>query len=273
MSKLEKFYDSLILKGYEEITIDGYKQTINKFFKDIQTQKPKAKQAEQYLIAMRKKNYSYSHIKNTITNIKSYMAFIGQPIKIEHPRKPQTLPSKDILTEGEIARILAETKNNREKAMLSILAYCGLRNKELCSLKIKDIDLENNLIKVIGGKFKKDRLVPMSKECFKVILNYIQDYPRDNGQLFTTLVKGNNYNGWSLRKLVKVVARRAKIKKRTYPHLYRHSFITHLLERGANVIAVQNLAGHSKIDTTMRYTHFSNKKIQQEYQYYIPSYL
>ena len=273
MSKPEKFYDSLILKGYEQITINGYKQTLNKFFKDIQTQKPNKKQAEQYLIAMRKKEYSYSHIKNIITNIKSYMGFIGQPIEIEHPRKPQTLPSKDILTEGEIARILAETKNNREKAMLSILAYCGLRNKELCNLKVEDIDFENNLIKVIGGKFKKDRIVPMSKECFKIILKYLQDYPRENGQLFTTLRKENQYNGWALRKLVKVVAKRAKIRKRTYPHLYRHSFITHLLERGANVIAVQNLAGHSDLKTTLLYTHFSARKIKQEYEYYIPSYL
>ena len=120
MSKPEKFYDSLILKGYEQITINGYKQTLNKFFKDIQTQKPNKKQAEQYLIAMRKKEYSYSHIKNIITNIKSYMGFIGQPIEIEHPRKPQTLPSKDILTEGEIARILAETKNNRENSTFNL---------------------------------------------------------------------------------------------------------------------------------------------------------
>ena len=274
LDKTEKFYDNLLLKGFEKITIENYKRILIKFFKDIQTQKPKSEQAEEYLIEMRKKDYSYSHIKNTITIIKSYMRFIKQPIKIEYPRRPQTLPSKDILTEGEIARMIAETKNSREKAMLSILVFNGLRNKEVCSLKVKDIDFENSVIKVFGGKFQKDRIVPMTKDIYKILLEYLKDYPRnENDYLFTTLVKNNQYAGGDLRKRVKVIAKRAKIKKRVYPHLMRHSLITHLLEKGMNIIAVQQLAGHSNIKTTMQYTHFSPKRIIQEYQFHIPSYI
>jgi|SRR3990167_4854518 len=271
MSKIDEFYDSLILKGFEKITIEGYKKTLNKLLKE--NQNPTKEQAERYLIEMRKKDYSYSHIKNSIIIIKRYMEFIGRLIEVESPRRPLELPTKEILTEGEIARILAETKNNREKAMLAILVYCGVRNKELCGLKVKNVDFENNIIKVLGGKFKKDRIVPLSKECFRIILDYLKDYKRDEKDfLFTTLIKNEQYNGWALRKMVKKVAIRAKIKKRVYPHLFRHSLITHLLERGANVIAVQQLAGHANISTTMLYTHFSPKKIIQEYQYYIPAY-
>lgn len=272
MSKEEEFYDSLILKGFENITIEGYKRVLTKFLKE--NQNPNKKDAEQYLLEMRKKDYSYSHIKNSIIIIKRYMEFIGIKIEIEQPRRPSELPTKEILTEGEIARILAETNNNREKAMIGILVYCGIRNKELCNLKVKNVDFENNIIKVLGGKFKKDRIVPLSKECFRIILDYLKDYQQEEKDyLFTTLVRNEQYNGWALRKMVKKVAVRAKIKKRVYPHLFRHTLITHLLERGANVIAVQQLAGHANISTTMQYTHFSPKKIIQEYQYFVPSYI
>ena len=272
MFKEEQFYDSLILRGFEKITINGYKKTLNKFLKE--NENPTKEQAEKYLIEMRKRDYSYSHIKNSITIIKRYMDFISRPIDIELPRRPLELPIKEILTEGEVARILAETKNNRERAMLAILVYCGIRNKELCNLKVKNVDFENNIIKVLGGKFKKDRIIPLSKECLRIILDYLKNYEREEKDyLFTTLVENKQYNGGALRKMVKKVAIRAKIKKRVYPHLFRHTLITHLLERGANVIAVQQLAGHSNIETTMLYTHFSPKKIIQEYQYFVPSYI
>ena len=274
MSKSEKFYDYLILEGYGEITIQNYRQTITKFLKDLDTQKPTQKQAENYLIEIRKKEYSYSHIKNNITNISRFMKFIGRPIKVEMPRKPQTLPTKDILTEGEIARMMAETKNSREKAMLGILVFNGLRNKEVCSLKVKDIDFENNIIKVISGKFSKDRIVPISKEEYKILLGYLRDYLREeNDYLFTTLIRNNQYTGGDLRKRIKVITKRAKIKKRVYPHLMRHSLITHLLEKGMNVIAVQQIAGHANLKTTMWYSHYSPQKVQQEFMYFIPSYL
>lgn len=273
MATRERFYDYLYQKGYEKITIKGYKRTLEKFIKDVGTEKPKKKVAEKYLIEMRKKDYSYSHNRNTTGIIRKYMEFIKKPIEIENPRRPTTLPSKDILTEGEIARMMAACKNVREKAIIGILAYGGLRNREVCNLKVKDVNLDEGYLKVIGGKFKKDRIIPLSKDLFQILVGYLKEYPRNKQWLFTTLVRDNQYTGGDLRKRVKVVANRAGIKKRVYPHLLRHSLITHLLERGANVIAVQQLAGHANLKTTMIYTHFSPRKIRQEYIYYVPSYI
>lgn len=275
MKTPEQFYDSLLVKnGFELITVENYKRVLRKFIKDIGTNKPKRQQAENYLAEMRKKDYSYSHLANSGVIIKRYMEFIGRIIDWHRPRRPNTLPTRDILTEGEIARILAVVKNSREKAMISILAYCGLRNKELCQLKVKDVDSDNNLIKVIGGKLKKDRIVPMSRECSKAIIEYIKDYERENKRrLFETLVLKRDYSGWALRKMVKVVSARAKIKKRVYPHLFRHSFISHLIDRGANIVAVQQFAGHARIETTMLYTHLTPQRIRKEYEFYIPSYI
>ena len=270
----EKFYDFLLIKlGFGKITIDGYRRVLSKFFRDIKTENPTKKQAENYILEMRKKTYSFSHIINTSIAIGRYMKFIKKEIKFALPRKPKSL-LKDVMTEGEVARILAATKNSRENAMLAILAYSGIRNRELCALKAKDVNLDDNIIRVIGGKFLKDRVVNISRECAKVVTSYISKYLQNpNGQfLFTTLREGKQYNGWALRKVVKVVSLRARIKKRVYPHLFRHSMATHLIERGCPLLTVQNQLGHSKIETTLIYVRSFPHKIKKEFNYHIPSY-
>jgi site-specific recombinase XerD len=269
---LERFLDDLLLKGYGQITISGYYRVLSKIIREL-GERPRRKAVEDYALAMRKKSYSHSHLSNTAVALERYMAFMGRPLKLGRTRKPQTLPVKEILTEGEIARILVETKDSREKAMVGTLVYCGCRNKEVCQLKVQDIDLENNLVRVLGGKFNKDRIIPISNEYYKIVLDYLKDYPREKeNYLFSTLIGGRQYSGWALRQRIRVVAKRAKIRKRVYPHLLRHSFITHLIERGANIVAVQQLAGHARIETTMQYTHFSPKRIRQEYLFHIPGY-
>ena len=274
MKTIEQFYNHLLIKkGFGNVTIGGYKRVLSKFFRDIRTENPTRKQAETYITDMRKKPYSFSHIINTSIAIGRFMVFIKKPIEIVHPRKPKSL-IKDTMTEGEVARILAATKNSREKAMLAILAYSGIRNKELCSLKAKDINLDENVIKVISGKFLKDRMVNISRECAKIVSGYIGQYFQnvDGQYLFTTLREKKQYNGWALRKVVKVVAKRAKIKKRVYPHLFRHSLACNLLNRGANIMTIKEQLGHSDIRTTLIYAHSTPQRIKQEYDFYAPSY-
>jgi len=274
MDKSEKFYDMLLIKlGFQKITVENYRRVLNKVFRDLKTTSPTKKQAEGHILEMRKKTYSFSHIINTSIAIGRYMKFIKRGIKFTLPRKPKTL-IKNVMTEGEVARILAATKNNREKAMIAILAYSGIRNKELCNLKAHDINFDDNVIKVICGKFSKDRIVNISKECAKVVANYMgQHFQNVDGQyLFTTLREGKQYNGWALRKVVKVVSKRAKIEKRVYPHLFRHSLATNLINRGANILTVQQQLGHTNLKTTMLYVHLSSQRTQKEYSFYVPSY-
>lgn len=274
MNNIEKFYDYLLIKfNFQKITIENYRRVLGKVFKDLETIKPSKKQVETHIAKMKKKSYSCSHLINTAVAIERYMKFIKRPIKIAKPRKRVSL-IKDTMTEGEVARILAATKNEREKAILAILAYSGIRNKELCNLRTHDINLDDNVLKVICGKFQKDRVVNISKECAKIVSKYIGQYiPNPNGQfLFTTLKEGKQYNGWALRKVVKVIAKRAKIKKRVYPHLFRHSLATNLINRGANILTVQQQLGHEKITTTMIYIQSSPQRVQKEYSFYVPSY-
>lgn len=267
----EAFYSHLSIKrAFGDVTIEGYRRTLTKFLKESQ---PKCECVEKYILDMKERKYSYSHIRNTIVILENYMAFIRRPIKLGRMRRPKPIV-KDILTEGEVARILAACKNSREKTMLALLTYSGMRNKELCSLKTGSISLDEGVIRIFDGKGSKDRLVYITRECAKILMEYLQCFPRSKeGFLITTLVKGNHYKGQDLRKMVKVVSKRAKVNKRVYPHLFRHSLASHLVSRNCSLVTLQNLLGHSQLNTTAIYIRSFPQKIQAEYQYLVPNYI
>lgn len=269
--KLENFYNHLLVQeGLQDITVVGYRKVLDKFFRENKHFNRKA--VENYVAEMRKTKYSYSHIANTCVALEKLGKYIRKPIKLGRPRKPKQI-IKNTLTEGEIARILAAVKNKREEAILAILIYTGIRNRELCRIKVGDMDFDNHLLRILDGKGSKDRIVYFSKECAKILLNYLGEYKREDKQfLFATLVRGNQYNGWALRKLVKVVSGRANVKKRVFPHLFRHSFACNLLGRGANIMTIKELLGHESIQTTMLYTHSTPQRVQSEYAFYMPSF-
>jgi integrase/recombinase XerD len=220
------------------ITIGGYKRVLAKVFRDLGTTRPSQKDIYQYVARMRERRYSYSHIKNSMAILECYMWFIGRRVSFTRPRKPMPMP-KEVLTEGETARIIAATKNSREKAMIAILVYSGIRNKELCNLRSKDIDFENGTVKIYDGKYNRDGISQISRECCRVVAQYIGEYKREYDDfLFITVQAGVQYTGYALRKLVKVVSGRARIAKRVYPHLFRHSLATSLLNRGANIMTL-----------------------------------
>ena len=270
MRELKDFYNHLLVQGgLQKITVDGYRGVFKRFFKGNQHFNKKT--VEDYIAKMRQGNYSFSHIANTSMALEKLSEFLHKPIKLGRPRKPKQL-IRNTLSEGEIARMLAACKNSREKALLSILIYTGLRNKELCKLETDDINIGELSLRVIEGKGSKDRFVYFTSECGQILSEYKSEY-KPNHIMFTTLVLHNPYNGWALRKMVKVVAKRAGIKKRVYPHLFRHSLACNLLNRGANIITIQSILGHADIRTTMIYARSSPQRVKQEYMFYNPSYL
>ena len=268
---LENFYNHLFVKkNLQKITIDGYKKVLTKFFRENKYFNKKT--IEKYVCILKQNNYSYSHIANISVAFEKLSQYLRKPIKLGRPKKPKQL-IRDTLSEGELARILAACKNSRERALLAILIYTGVRNKELCSLKIGDINIGGQYLRIIEGKGKKDGIVYFTPECGQIITTYITEYEINNGFLFITLVLKRQYNGWALRKIVKIVAKRAGIKKRVYPHLFRHSLACNLLNRGANIMTIQALLRHSDIRTTMIYARSSPQRIRQEYMFYNPNYL
>lgn len=270
---LRSFKNYLVVnRGLEPITIHGYSDCMRRVLTRLGTTRPSNRKFRRYVMGMYKKEYSYSHIVNSCLAIERYGEFIHRRLKFGRPRKPKPI-IKDTLSEAEVTLMLAFAKNVREKAIMAVLAYSGIRNKELCSLKVQDVDLYNNSVRVLAGKGKKDGVVCIAPECSKILTAYLEKYPRQSEDLmFTTLRHNNKYHTNDARKLLKVVARRAKIAKRVYPHLMRHSLATNLLNRGANIFTVQQQLRHSFIDTTMVYLRSNVNRIQSEYQFYAPSY-
>jgi len=271
LNQFEKFL--LVRKGIGMVTLKGYNDSVRRLTKVLKTDEPSHEQITDYIVGMHEKKYSYSHIVNTSLAIEWYMQFIGRPIKLGRPKKPKHI-IKDTLTEAEVTMLIASSKNIREKAIISLLAYSGIRNKELCELRVCDVNLGDNMLRVLEGKGKKDRLINISGDCSRILINYLNYYQRrPDDYLFTTLNKNNKYGTSDLRKLVNVLKNRAKINKRIYPHLLRHSLATNLLKRGANITLIQRQLGHVFIETTMVYLRSYPQRIQNEYNLYIPSYI
>ena len=197
---------------------------------------------------------------------------------IETPKIGSKLPTT--LTVKEIDKLIdsidIKSKNKiRNKAIIEILYSCGLRVSELITLKVSDLYFNESIIKVIG-KGNKERFVPISKGA----INYIEKYLNEI-RIFQKIKKGSedtlflNERGRGLsRVMIYIILNDLKIKaeinKKIGPHTLRHSFATHLLENGADLITIQNMLGHENIVTTERYLHVNRKHLVESISKYHP---
>ena len=197
---------------------------------------------------------------------------------IETPKIGSKLPTT--LTVKEIDKLIdsidIKSKNKiRNKAIIEILYSCGLRVSELITLKVSDLYFNESIIKVIG-KGNKERFVPISKGA----INYIEKYLNEI-RIFQKIKKGSedtlflNERGNGLsRVMIYIILNDLKIKaeinKKIGPHTLRHSFATHLLENGADLITIQNMLGHENIVTTERYLHVNRKHLVESISKYHP---
>ncbi len=272
--ELKQFQRYLVLNdSIKEITIRGHLGDISRMLRNIHSLNPIVYDVESYVLKLKSSQMSYNYIVNNLVSIEKYLRFKGGGIRFARPKKPKKL-IKDFLTEGEVFLLIHSTKNIRESAIISLLAYSGLRNAELCNLKVENLDFGNNVLMVINGKNSKDSIRYMSAECTRILLKYLSKFPRkEDAYLFTSLFHDSKYGPSDLRKLVKVLSKRAKIGKRVYPHLLRHSLASNLLNRGASLILIQNVLGHSDISSTIIYAHSCPQRTKSEYELYKPAYM
>ncbi|MBI5552202.1 MAG: tyrosine-type recombinase/integrase [Desulfobacterales bacterium] len=272
--RMEAFSGHLmVMKGCGKGTINNYRKLVSLMLRDLGTLDPSHAQVQQRVAKVYGQGYSYYHLTNVIRAAEAYMTFLGNPIKFGRPKKPKVIV-KDALTEAEVSVIIAACRGIREKAMIALLAYTGLRNQELCDLRVRDIDMGHNLVHVLNGKGSKGRTVCMSGDCTQVLLQYLSIFPRTaDDYLFTTIRQRAKYSTWALRRLVKRIVARTGCKKRVHPHLFRHSLASNMLARGANLLTIKEQLGHAFIETTMIYIRSRPQRVQSEYQMFTPSYI
>jgi len=262
----------IVSKGLQPITVKGYVGAADRFTRVV-GENPSHKRVEGFVFELYTSNYSYSHKLNTVLAIEQYMAFIENPIKLGRQKKPRPMV-KDTLTEAEVTRLLFNTRNVREHAILCILAYSGIRNQEICNLRVKDFSIPENVIRIYRGKGIKDGVSEVTPECSRSVMEYLAAFPRTaDDLLFTTLVRGNQLCTQDVRKLVKVVAKRARMTKRVYPHLFRHSMTANMILRGADIVSLRNQLRHTLLETTLHYANSIVFVERNQYQKFAPSYI
>ena len=181
--------------------------------------------------------------------------------EVWHIREPVRLPP--VLSPGEVKRVLTMATSLKARAMLSLAYGCGLRSSEVVRLRVGDIDREQKIIRIVQSKGRKDRYVMLPAEALVLLRQWWKARPRaddagvasEQRWLFPGRSDHRPLTTRQFGRLFKEAAKAAALRKTVSLHSLRHSFATHLLERGENLRVIQSLLGHSKPETTARYSH------------------
>ena len=179
--------------------------------------------------------------------------------KIERPLPEHKLPN--VLSQEEVRAVLCAPSNIKHRAMLALIYGCGLRRSELLKLKLTDVDSGRGMLIVRNAKGRKDRLVPVSEKQLELLREYYKS-ARPEQWLFEGQRAGSPYSAQSLQSVMQQAVKKARVKKPASLHWLRHSYATHLMEKGIDLRYIQALLGHKSSKTTEIYTHVSRKSLQ-----------
>jgi site-specific recombinase XerD len=213
-----------------------------------------------YLVQEREVSESYQN--QMINAIKFYYEKVlggtQHSYFIDRPKKSKPLPV--VLSQKETIQLLKSISNLKHKTILTVIYSCGLRVSELINLKLSSIYLEESKIHIVAAKGKKDRYVTLAERTKKLIEIYTEKYAPE--QYLVEGQKGGQYTASSIRKFLQKYSIDAQITKKVTPHTLRHSFATHLLEKGISLRYIQYILGHQNSKTTEIYTHITQTGIE-----------
>ncbi|OGW90707.1 MAG: hypothetical protein A3D28_03980 [Omnitrophica bacterium RIFCSPHIGHO2_02_FULL_63_14] len=231
-----------------------------------------------YLALLRSKGLSKRTVARRVSALRSYFRYLtreGQVPKnpmgaLKTPKIEKRLPA--ILDEAQVDRLLEtpppdEVTGLRDRALLETLYSTGMRVSELVSLNAEGIDFIGGVCRVVG-KGSKERLCPIGDRAQKAIRRYLEARRNDARPLFLNHSRHNGGSRLTQRSVCRVVDRHIRASSQIQnvsPHTLRHSFATHLLNRGADLRAVQELLGHANLSTTQIYTHVSTQRLKEVY--------
>ncbi len=262
-----EYTEKLQRMRYSKATFDNYVIQFRKFLEHIH---PKVatdieeKDIRDYLLYMiDKKKVSLSTQNQAINAIKFYLEHVQQGERkvyyAERPRHELKLPT--VMSEEEIMALFENTRNAKHKAILFLIYSAGLRMSEVLNLKWEDVDTLRNVIYIRNGKGKKDRITLLSPIAHSNLLEYRKLY-RPATWIFEG-APGKPYSARSINCIIKKSARLSGISKNVSAHTLRHSFATHLLERGTDLRYIQTLLGHESSQTTERYAHVTKRGFEK----------
>ncbi|NOR87554.1 MAG: tyrosine-type recombinase/integrase [Bacteroidales bacterium] len=262
-----EYKDLLDQRRYSENTKKtycNYFADFIRYFEGMELSEINSDEINHYILELiREDNISPSQQNQRINCIKFYYEKVKKGerkvYEIHRPKNAKRLP--DVLSKEEIKAMIHHTENIKHKCIISLAYSCGLRRSEVINLQISDIDSTRMMIKICGAKGKKDRYVQLSPK----VLNILREYYIAEKPKFYIFEgpSGEQYSSTSIVNVVKKAAKMAKVNKRVYPHILRHSFATHHLEQGTDLRYIQEWLGHYSSKTTEIYTHVSDESFRK----------
>ena len=289
---MEPFLDFLVFeRGLADRTVRAYRRDLAKlvdFLVERGVGRPEAitpAHLQEYVFSLKDRGLRATSIRRAQSSMRTYFGFlVGEGIlgkdpseRLESPRVWRRLP--DALGREDVERLLDAPDPDsrfywRDRAILETLYATGVRVSELTGLELRALDLEQGLC-LVFGKGSKERLVPVGRPAVRALTRYLKelrpvlDRGRGEGRVFLN-ARGAPISRMSVWRLVEGSAQRAGIRKKVSPHTLRHTFATHLLEGGADLVAVQELLGHTDISTTQIYTHLDREYLRDVHRRYHP---
>jgi integrase/recombinase XerC len=285
----EDFIESLRRKASSIHTISNYEIDLKHFLEFLDLKKATVESTDHLLLRdflnhlYTRRRLSKSSVSRKLACLKTFFKFMvregrltSNPAElISSPRLPKKLPS--YLGEAEAAAMIempqgTTLKALRDRAILELLYASGLRVSELVGLNEDEIDMKQETVRVLG-KGNKERIVPFGSFAATALKDYLVKkrslritVPGKNGSLpaFISL-RGHRLSSRDVQRLVARMRLGLRTTRRVTPHTLRHSFATHLLERGADLRSIQELLGHESLSTTQKYTHVSLQHLRKEY--------
>jgi integrase/recombinase XerC len=273
LSKVDEFLEYLKKeKNYSVNTLRAYRTDLRLFFDFLDEQRIERVDhavISQYLTFLFKYGLDARSVSRKLSTIKSFFKVLKRIGAVpDHPalliRSPKTkkhLPGFLTLTQVEIGLAIDD---KRDRAIMEVLYSCGLRAAELVGLNTGDIDLNREELKV-RGKGNKERIVPIGKAARNAITGYLRERMSETSALFLNY-RGGRLTTRSLQRIVRKHLLKVAQAQGTNPHILRHTFATHLLERGADLRAVQELLGHASLSTVQIYTHLTTQRLKEIYK-------
>ncbi|MBG9378409.1 tyrosine-type recombinase/integrase [Panacibacter sp. DH6] len=265
--EMQKFLQCLTLKAYSKSTIKTYRNEFAQLLhllKDKPVQDLAPHHLQKYFLYCLKQGMKENTLHSRMNALKFYYEQVLHRhtmfFDIPRPKKPLQLPK--VLNEDELAGMFRALPNLKHKALLFTVYSAGLRVSELVNLKLRHIDSGRMQILIENAKGKKDRYVPLSPVLLDILRSYIKQYKtKPKMYLFESEQTGEPYPTRTVQKIFQMAKHKAGISKHAGIHVLRHSFATHLLEKGIDIKYIKDLLGHFNIKTTERYLHVRKDKL------------
>lgn len=268
MEVIREFIRELKIRRYSPNTIESYLSDLKQFFSTI-NKKPEEITAEDILSYIDSlEDFKASSINRKLATFKAFFKFLKDKSQIssnpasnlKRIKQKDTLPK--YLTLEEVLDIINKPKNKRHQLILNLLFYTGLRVSELINIRVKDINLNDMLIKVMG-KGRRERVVPIPSKIGELVKMFVTNKAPEEYLL-------SNSNRPITRRAVYNIVKKYSGGKAT-PHVMRHTCATQLVLNGANIKLVQELLGHKNINTTMIYTKLTPRDVVEQYMKHMPA--